>query len=113
MGKSFSYGIAVAKVKALNKDATFYASDLGLSGGTISGLQCNGVIEKTGRTKKYFVNVYDNHFIEAEVYEWRVRNTDSDSKWRKEYDKREFTNFVNSILETAEMLKSLGFGNCD
>lgn len=113
MGKSFTYGIAVAKVRTLGEGATFYASDLGLCGGTVNGLQCNGVIEKTGKTRECFVNVYDNHFIKSEVYEWRVRNTDSDSDWRKKYNEREFTKFVNAILETAEMLKSLGFGNCD
>jgi hypothetical protein len=114
MAKSFSYGIAYAKVKALGEGATFYASDLGILGGTISGLQCNGVIEKTGRTKKYFVNVYDNHFVEAEVYEWRVHDrylNSPNSSWiQYAIDRREkeFKKFVDTIIETAEMLKSMG-----
>lgn len=107
--KSISLATAIIRVKALGEGTKFYASDLGLAGGTISGLNINGYIKKTGNTKICMVNIYDNHYIKAEIFEWEVcGEEDTNSLW-KEYKDKEFERMAEKILAAAEALKVLGF----
>ena len=57
MATSFGLGRAMAIVMTLDTDKAFYASDYKFSGGTMQGLERNGYVEKTGRTKQYIIPI--------------------------------------------------------
>ena len=62
-----------AMITILSNGRDFYAHDYELSGGTISALARNGMIEKTGNSKSEFLAIgYDEMYKKVEVYEWRV-----------------------------------------
>lgn len=110
---SLSLTRAIAIVKSLDEGTRFYASEFNLAGGTISGLVYSGYIRKTGNSKKYMVNVYDNHYIEAEVFEWEVHDCFMEKYSQYPFianarDSR-FNEDAKMILEAAELLKSLGY----
>ena len=66
---------------------TFYAKDFSIDGGTMNALakialwikkgdnrfnDHKYIILPTGNTRKEMVNLYDNHYIEVEVNEWKI-----------------------------------------
>lgn len=62
-----------AIIKLVNVTEPFYASDYGITGGTINAL--DGVyqfVKATGNTKEYFINVYDDMYKKVTVKEWQV-----------------------------------------
>ena len=109
MSKSFTYAIALAKVKALGEGTVFYASDIGALGGTMNALAIDRYIEKTGNTKSYLVEVYDKHYIETEVFEWRVHDAWANDEYLSKWREKEFKKIVDSVLEASEVLHSLGY----
>lgn len=100
---TISYLTAVMKVANYNGD-TFYASDLGLKGGTIQGLFWDGLIERTGNKKTYFVEIRQNVFRKCEALEWRIINRAPVSVWRK----KEVASYAKEVLKCADFLKSDG-----
>lgn len=66
-------------VKVAMYGKPFYAEDLGLNGGNINGLCYSGLIEPTGKTKKVWVEIYDDIAKKCEVQEW-VANYDKINK---------------------------------
>lgn len=117
MSTSINTATALVIIKSLGNGARFYASDFGFAGGTVHGLDVNGYIRKTGNTKKYMVNIYDNHFIEAEVYEWEVFDryeidTEYPTRWKEYYKERriaEFKENAEKIITAAKILKKMGY----
>lgn len=111
MSTSITFATAVAKVKALGEDTVFYASDLGIAGGTINGLDRNGYIEKTGNTKSYMIEIGDNLFKRVSVYEWRVHDRYGATRYKiiRDIRQHEFERWVKDILSAAEALKALGY----
>ena len=95
------------KVRAYGKP--FYASDLGLNGGEIRGLQANSFIKPTGNTKTIMVPIdtwgNDRIFKECKVKEWIWRRSylDWEREWQEEVlvqavkEAKELLNFVNEI----------------
>ena len=76
----------LSTILASNTD-TFYAKDFNIDGGTMNALSNialwiknkNGrnigrryLILPTDNTKKEMVNLYENHYIEVEVNEWKI-----------------------------------------
>lgn len=82
---------------------TFYASDFGFNGGEIGALASGFFIERTGKTKKKWVQVTPNKKIKADVYEWRIRHN------FKPWHSRLFGESVADIFKAAELLKEFGF----
>lgn len=85
-----------------NGTKPFYANDLGLSGGSISGLLLQGVIKKTGNTHSYWVEIDDETAKKVTVSEWEI----VDSEWFHLYFNR-CVSELDKILEPFGM-KVLG-----
>lgn len=113
MSKSVTFVTAIAQIKAMGEGATFYASDIGAFGGTMSGLQSGGYVEKTGKTKEYIIPIEmwsgDTLLKKVEVYEWRVVADSDKPHYRADYQKRELDRYAKCILQAAEALKQLGY----
>ena len=107
---SISKAIGMLKVKALGEGTTFYASELGLSGGTVASLAYHErMIRPTGNVKHVMVNVYDNYYIDATVKEWEVYDAYKDSKALRGVRTRELATYVDMILEAADFIRDKGF----
>lgn len=106
MATSFSKGTAMAKIMALENGTKFYASDFKLAGGTLQGLERNGIIRRTGKKKYFLVNVYDDVYIKASVLEWE-KDT-SAIGWKTWLDE-EFKTFVEEIKRTYGVLQQYGY----
>lgn len=113
MSNSITFVTAMIQISAMGEGATFYASDIGAKGGTMSGLQSGGFVEKTGNTKEYMVPIemYNGDILlkKSSVYEWRVTPNDEKSHWKADYHKRMFEAYSKCILQAAEALKTLGY----
>ena len=92
--------IALIKVAHHTEDY-FYASDLGLRGGTLKALEERGYIEKSGKTKDYFIEVEKDLYRKVTVYEWHIINR-KPPVWTR----REFENTAAEILLCADLLRS-------
>ena len=91
-------------VRALNYGKPFYAADLGLNGGTIAAMEYYNYIRRTGNTKEYMVNLYDDVYKKVLVYEWTlvIFKDAHYNDWRKNQIEREYTKakaFVNAYEE--------------
>jgi len=96
-----------AKVSAMG-NKPFYASDLGLNGGSIGGLECYHVIKKTGKSKFCWIQITETEKIRVEVYEWRF-NKNNDFKrfnYFKEFE-RQFEE-MKEAKETYDTMKAKG-----
>ena len=102
MAISMTKTLALAQLKALGEGATFYASDLGICGGTMSGLSVSGYVKKTGNTRKVMVNLYDDIFKACEVYEWRVTERGAKGVWY--LDK-----YIEEMFKVVDALRELGY----
>lgn len=113
MSNSITFVTAIAQIKAMGEGATFYASDIGALGGTMSGLQSNGYIEKTGNTREtvFPIEMWNGDILlkKGEVYEWRVIADSEKSAWRADFEKRQLDTYAKCILQAAEALKALGY----
>lgn len=61
-----------ALVRVTEYGKPFYASELGLDGGTINALRTAGFITPTGETKSELVNIYDDMYKKIEVSQWKI-----------------------------------------
>lgn len=113
MSNSITFVTAMIQISAMGEGATFYASDIGAKGGTMSGLYLNGYVEKTGNTREYMVPIEmwngDILLKKCEVYEWRVVSDAEKSDWKQRYHKEVFDSYSKCILQAAEALKALGY----
>ena len=71
--------LPMSLVLALRKIIThynpkFYAAELNLAGGTLSGLRAAGLIKPTGEVKYEFIKVddYDELYRKVEINEWEL-----------------------------------------
>ena len=96
-------------IRALNYGKPFYAADLGLNGGTIAAMACYNYIRRTGNTKEYMVNLYDDVYKKVSVYEWKlvVSNDAHYNAWRKNQIEREY-NKAKAFVNAYEELKATG-----
>ena len=92
--------IALIKVTNYIEDY-FYASDLGLRGGTLTALEERGYIEKSGKTKEYLMEIGENVFRKVTVNEWHIINR-RPPLWTR----REFESTAAEILLCADLLRS-------
>ena len=113
MSNSITFVTAIAQIKAMGEGATFYASDIGALGGTMSGLHIHGYVEKTGNTREYMIPIEmwggDILLKKVSVYEWRVVADSEKSAWRADFEKRQLDTYAKCILQAAEALKALGY----
>lgn len=62
-----------AIIKLVNVTEPFYASDYDIAGGTIGALdKIYGFVRKTGNTKEYLINLYDDMYKKVTIKEWQV-----------------------------------------
>ena len=96
-------------IRALNYGKPFYASELGLDGGTIGAMACHNFIRRTGNTKDYMVNLYDDVYKKVSVYEWTlVASKDAHyNEWRKRQIEREYDK-AKAFVNAYEELKATG-----
>lgn len=93
-----------AIIKVLNySEDYFYASDLGIQGGTIQALEERGIIERSGKTKEYLLAVGDNLFRKVTVIEWHIVRRRL-TAWQK----TEFERYAAEVLICADLLRSEG-----
>ena len=113
MSNSITFVTALAQIKTMEEGTTFYASDIGAKGGTMSGLYINGYVEKTGNTKEYMIPIEmwggDILLKKVSVCEWRVVTDSEKADWRKDFEKRQLDTYAKCILQAAEALKTLGY----
>lgn len=105
---SFNNIINAMKVRAYGKP--FYASDLGLNGGEINGLQINSYIKPTGNTRKVMVPIDrwngDRIFKECEVKEWVWCR--SDREWEREWQNEVLIQAVREAKELLDFVNEMG-----
>ena len=92
--------IALIKVAHHTEDY-FYASDLGLKGGTLKALEERGYIEKSGKTKDYFIEIEKDLYRKVTVFEWHIIKR-IPTPWTR----REFERTAAEILLCADLLRS-------
>jgi hypothetical protein len=87
----------------------FYASDLGLKGGEITGLLYHGFIKPTGNTKKEMIPIDcwsgDDIYREVEVKEWVCCE---DNPYLAEIREHELNNLVKQAKAILNWAKELG-----
>lgn len=78
---------------------TFWAADLGLSGGAVNALANYRFITETGVTKEAFIEIYswrtEPLYKKVTVKEWRVRNLDEWTATRLVEDINALADLVN------------------
>lgn len=96
-------------VRALNHGKPFYAADLGLNGGTIAAMAYYNYIRRTGNTKEYMVNLYDDVYKKVSVHEWKlvVSKDTHYNDWRKNQIEREYYK-AKAFVNAFEELKATG-----
>ena len=96
-------------IMALNYGKPFYAAELGLNGGTIAAMACHNYIRRTGKTKIYMINLYDDVYKKVSVYEWQlvVSKDVFYNNWRKNQIDREY-NKAKAFVNAYEKLKAAG-----
>ena len=96
-------------IRALNYGKPFYAADLELNGGTIAAMACYNYIRRTGNTKEYMVNLYDDVYKKVSVYEWElvISKDVHYNDWRKNQIDREY-NKAKAFVNAYEGLKAAG-----
>jgi len=95
-----TFMIALIKVVHYTEDY-FYASDLGLQGGTLKALEERGYIEKSGKTKEYFIEIEKDIYRKVTVNEWHIIN-----RRPPVWTRREFESSAAEILLCADLLRS-------
>ena len=95
--------------KALNYGKPFYATELGLNGGTIVAMAHHNYIRRTGNTKVYMVNLYDDVYKKVSVYEWKlvVSKDAYYNNWCKNQIEQEY-NKAKAFVDAFEELKATG-----
>ena len=92
----------------------FYASDLGLNGGEISGLSLNHYIKATGNTKTVMVPIDTWHgdriFKECKVEEWEYCGDACGESWLAEMQERELRKMITKAQKILELAAQLGIG---
>lgn len=106
MATSIATMSAVIRISALEEGTRFYASDLGLNGGTIQSLYYYDYIDKTGNTKSYFIELGDDYYKKVEVYEWEVCFKKG-SAYMRESRQREVKKYVKEIKEAYKIIQEL------
>ena len=100
----------ILKISAYGKP--FYASDLGLNGGEISGLACNNYIKHTGHTKTVMVQIDtwggDRIYKECKAKEWEYRG--DENRWMREALQERFIKAVQDAKEILAAAAELGIG---
>ena len=96
-------------IRALNYGKPFYATELGLDGGTIAAMAHHNYIRRTGNTKEYMVNLYDDVYKKVSVYEWElvISKDVHYNDWRKNQIDREY-NKAKAFVNAYEGLKAAG-----
>ena len=93
-------------IRALNYGKPFYATELGLDGGTIAAMAHYNYIRRTGNTKIYMVNLYDDVYKKVSVYEWELVVSKDVFHSKNQID-REY-NKAKAFVDAYEKLKATG-----
>lgn len=98
--------ISISTIENLNKvitevgfGKTFYASDVGLSGGAMAGLSRHGLIKPTGRTKETWYQVDDETMKKGEIKEWMLANEPASSFMWNLYLMKGTAEMIETICE--------------
>lgn len=95
-----------AKVSAMG-DKPFYASDLGLNGGSIKQLAHYHVIKPTGRTKFYWFQISETEEVKVKIYEWHFnKNSFKHFNYFEEFE-RQFKE-MKEAKELYDIMKAEG-----
>ena len=84
---------AIAKLRNLAPNTTFFASELGLNSGEINSLKAHGYIAPTGRKIEGFIHTYGDNYKKVEIKEWKVNEING---WRAD-------KLVDSLSQLAEI----------
>lgn len=69
--KMISKNTIIGISKLMNVKKPFYADEFGIDGTVMSALSAMSLVDWTGKTKTYFLHLYNDVYKKVEVKEWK------------------------------------------